>query len=228
MLNVTISIGIATLGEGEGADDQVLIAADNAMFEAKRQRPRRHQPRSRIAFARCSAGAAGIRGKQEACTEPGHADRSDGKNGAERAGAGHVVCDGRPRLVLEGGSVGDVQALRFVAHGSNFAPGRAAYSPAHARVVVRLALPRLVGSAPAIPNPRRSSGYYQARADVAQLVEHFTRNEGVRGSSPRVGFQDYCAIVGELRAAHHQPVACYLDHAGEARSELALHADAFG
>ena len=26
------------------------------------------------------------------------------------------------------------------------------------------------------------------RADVAQLVEHFTRNEGVRGSSPRVGF----------------------------------------
>jgi hypothetical protein len=26
-----------------------------------------------------------------------------------------------------------------------------------------------------------------AHADVAQLVEHFTRNEGVRGSSPRVG-----------------------------------------
>jgi hypothetical protein len=26
-----------------------------------------------------------------------------------------------------------------------------------------------------------------ASADVAQLVEHFTRNEGVRGSSPRVG-----------------------------------------
>jgi hypothetical protein len=26
-----------------------------------------------------------------------------------------------------------------------------------------------------------------ANADVAQLVEHFTRNEGVRGSSPRVG-----------------------------------------
>ena len=24
-------------------------------------------------------------------------------------------------------------------------------------------------------------------ADVAQLVEHFTRNEGVRGSNPRVG-----------------------------------------
>jgi diguanylate cyclase (GGDEF)-like protein/PAS domain S-box-containing protein len=36
MVNVTISIGIATLGEGEGSDDQVLIAADNAMFEAKR------------------------------------------------------------------------------------------------------------------------------------------------------------------------------------------------
>src|SRR3954463_1648646 len=25
-------------------------------------------------------------------------------------------------------------------------------------------------------------------ADVAQLVEHITRNDGVRGSSPRVGF----------------------------------------
>jgi hypothetical protein len=29
-----------------------------------------------------------------------------------------------------------------------------------------------------------------ANADVAQLVEHFTRNEGVRGSSPRVGSQN--------------------------------------
>jgi hypothetical protein len=28
---------------------------------------------------------------------------------------------------------------------------------------------------------------WPADADVAQLVEHFTRNEGVRGSSPRVG-----------------------------------------
>lgn len=32
------------------------------------------------------------------------------------------------------------------------------------------------------------SPYNALRADVAQLVEHFTRNEGVRGSSPRVGF----------------------------------------
>ena len=28
-------------------------------------------------------------------------------------------------------------------------------------------------------------------ADVAQLVEHFTRNEGVRGSNPRVGFVEH-------------------------------------
>jgi hypothetical protein len=28
----------------------------------------------------------------------------------------------------------------------------------------------------------------QRLADVAQLVEHFTRNEGVPGSSPGVGF----------------------------------------
>jgi hypothetical protein len=50
--------------------------------------------------------------------------------------------------VLEGGSVGDVQALRFVAHGSNFALDEAAYSPAHPRLVVRLALPRFAGSGP--------------------------------------------------------------------------------
>jgi len=35
-VDVTISIGIARLGEEDGADDHVLIAADNAMFEAKR------------------------------------------------------------------------------------------------------------------------------------------------------------------------------------------------
>jgi hypothetical protein len=29
--------------------------------------------------------------------------------------------------------------------------------------------------------------FARPHADVAQLVEHFTRNEGVRGSSPRVG-----------------------------------------
>jgi hypothetical protein len=30
-----------------------------------------------------------------------------------------------------------------------------------------------------------------ASADVAQLVEHFTRNEGVPGSSPGVGSEKY-------------------------------------
>ena len=33
------------------------------------------------------------------------------------------------------------------------------------------------------------SGEIPAIADVAQLVEHFTRNEGVPGSSPGVGFE---------------------------------------
>ena len=43
----------------------------------------------------------------------------------------------------------------------------------------------------AVGTPRRSGGVasIRRRADVAQLVEHFTRNEGVRGSSPRVGFK---------------------------------------
>jgi hypothetical protein len=35
---------------------------------------------------------------------------------------------------------------------------------------------------------RPGNGYSRRLADVAQLVEHFTRNEGVRGSNPRVGF----------------------------------------
>ena len=35
---------------------------------------------------------------------------------------------------------------------------------------------------------RPRTGYSKRLADVAQLVEHFTRNEGVRGSNPRVGF----------------------------------------
>ena len=32
------------------------------------------------------------------------------------------------------------------------------------------------------------AGSLRSIADVAQLVEHFTRNEGVPGSSPGVGF----------------------------------------
>ena len=39
------------------------------------------------------------------------------------------------------------------------------------------------------PEPPSTRRYTGPSADVAQLVEHFTRNEGVRGSSPRVGFQ---------------------------------------
>src|ERR1700691_1410774 len=40
-----------------------------------------------------------------------------------------------------------------------------------------------------------------SRADVAQLVEHFTRNEGVRGSSARVGLEESTWILafGGLR-----------------------------
>src|SRR5207248_4822776 len=39
-----------------------------------------------------------------------------------------------------------------------------------------------------IPRRRQAT----APADVAQLVEHFTRNEGVPGSSPGVGFAGQC------------------------------------
>ena len=39
-------------------------------------------------------------------------------------------------------------------------------------------------------------------ADVAQLVEHFTRNEGVRGSNPRVGSRLGCVAA---RATYFSP-----------------------
>ena len=45
-------------------------------------------------------------------------------------------------------------------------------------------------AAPVQPETGQESRWLReipASADVAQLVEHFTRNEGVRGSSPRVG-----------------------------------------
>src|SRR5204863_9419202 len=41
---------------------------------------------------------------------------------------------------------------------------------------------------PKTTKPCVVAGSLDLRADVAQLVEHFTRNEGVPGSSPGVGF----------------------------------------
>ena len=48
------------------------------------------------------------------------------------------------------------------------------------------------------------------QADVAQLVEHFTRNEGVRGSNPRVGSLKaplsgvfVCRLADALAAGSH-------------------------
>jgi hypothetical protein len=55
---------------------------------------------------------------------------------------------------------------------------------------LRFAVPRSDFAAPMRhQTPRRRRKYREspANADVAQLVEHFTRNEGVPGSSPGVG-----------------------------------------
>ena len=57
-------------------------------------------------------------------------------------------------------------------------------------------------------------------ADVAQLVEHFTRNEGVPGSSPGVGssyLQGKCAPTGGLVSRTHPP----LRNSGGAPARLA-------
>ena len=67
----------------------------------------------------------------------------------------------------------------------------------------RLRLPRAAVdqdfAPPAQPKTRpgtRKIREIPANADVAQLVEHFTRNEGVPGSSPGVGSQESPAQVG--------------------------------
>ena len=83
----------------------------------------------------------GVRASRKPARSRGTPIAATARTARRCAGAGHVVCDGRPRLVLEGGSVGDVQASECVVHGCNFASGEAADSPAHARILVRLALP---------------------------------------------------------------------------------------
>ncbi len=56
--------------------------------------------------------------------------------------------------------------------------------------------PRAADRALSSPDGARAGAGTLARthADVAQLVEHFTRNEGVPGSSPGVGFHEMPAI----------------------------------
>jgi ATP-dependent DNA helicase RecQ len=65
----------------------------------------------------------------------------------------------------------------------------------------RSARPRRCGRAGASVRSRKRAAAgggrvasIRGRADVAQLVEHFTRNEGVRGSSPRVGLAEGPAL----------------------------------
>ncbi len=56
---------------------------------------------------------------------------------------------------------------------------------------------RLAASRAACP---RGGASIREPADVAQLVEHFTRNEGVSGSNPLVGFEKEPATAGLSRA----------------------------
>ncbi len=54
------------------------------------------------------------------------------------------------------------------------------------------------GQAPAGLSGRSGGATLRHSADVAQLVEHFTRNEGVHGSSPRVGSSRFKRFGGRL------------------------------
>ena len=67
---------------------------------------------------------------------------------------------------------------------------------------LRFAAPRSDFAAPMRhQTPRRPLKYREspANADVAQLVEHFTRNEGVPGSIPGVGFIYLFSLVQSSR-----------------------------
>ena len=60
-------------------------------------------------------------------------------------------------------------------------------------------------------------------ADVAQLVEHFTRNEGVPGSSPGVGFSAQ-AESGHLARRSEAVLSAVLSGAGRGRSRQTAQA----
>src|SRR5579863_8729581 len=70
------------------------------------------------------------------------------------------------------------------------------------------------------------------QADVAQLVEHFTRNEGVRGSNPRVGFEPIprARRIGGMsrQLAHLSDEALVLLAARSEESALAELYDRYG
>jgi hypothetical protein len=55
-----------------------------------------------------------------------------------------------------------------------------------------------------------------ADADVAQLVEHFTRNEGVRGSSPRVGLEAGWARARASPCTRFAGLDSWMDRGGQA------------
>jgi hypothetical protein len=62
-----------------------------------------------------------------------------------------------------------------------------------------------------LPGPARSLARAvssSSGADVAQLVEHFTRNEGVRGSSPRVGFTRRKSLAERARLSAVMALRC--------------------
>ena len=66
----------------------------------------------------------------------------------------------------------------------------------HAAGVAAVGKERLALHAAMVTEPRPGRGKLDRRADVAQLVEHITRNDGVRGSSPRVGSPESPAQAG--------------------------------
>lgn len=59
------------------------------------------------------------------------------------------------------------------------------------------------------PHARRPCGgaHFPAHADVAQLVEHSTRNEGFSGSSPRFGFSPCTGICPSVSGRLFHPTA---------------------
>ena len=155
---------------GRSRDGDAELDARRRAHAGRRRAPRRP-------VARRAAAAAAVVPTVDAARRPDAAgEHPDAGAGAD---ARCVRADGRFRP-----DAGGRRACAAVA------PPAARHSTA--RPDRRFAPQRRPTRASSLPRraaePARIRGYYQSSADVAQLVEHFTRNEGVPGSSPGVGF----------------------------------------
>ena len=174
--------GRAEQRDARGARRRARAAARATRARAGRRR-RTAAPSTATAPWRRSSGRACRRRR---ASGPGRRrSRSCGASSSGRASFSSCVS-----TVMCGASRGFTCGDRLSCRRLNFCPARPKH-PARARDGQRPG-PPLSFDAPPVDVPEPS-------ADVAQLVEHFTRNEGVAGSSPAVGSSESPAPAGFRR-----------------------------